>query len=320
VTAGTGNPGNSLEDSPGGNYANNTYAWAGYMTPVDSSAKGKRYLLTFDVKGDIEFNYDWLDIIYSDDGANWDWIDYLTGTQSSFAPYSADYTAVAETFDSFYFGFRLDTDGSNTGDGIYIDNIEMTAETISISSHTYAYFQGTSMAAPHVTGVAGLLLAYDPTLTNLEIKNIILNTVDPVPGLSGLVLTSGRLNAYEALLSIAPPAAPSGLSATAASDSVIDLLWTDNAANENGFRIERKIGVGGSWSQITTVGANTTSFENTGLTASTNYYYRVRAYNSNGNSAYSNEANDTTETGTVTVNVGGGGGGSGGCFISTAIN
>jgi subtilisin family serine protease len=191
VTAGTGVSGsNSLEDSPGGNYANNTFSWAGYMPPLDSSAKGERYLLTFDVRGDLETDYDWLDIIYSDDGISWDKIDSLTGSQSPFTSYTADYTPVAETLDSFYFGFRIDTDDSNQGDGVYIDNIKMTSEVISITSYHYNYFQGTSVAAPHVTGVAGLLLANNPALTNLELKEILLNSVDPVADLSGKVLTA----------------------------------------------------------------------------------------------------------------------------------
>jgi fibronectin type 3 domain-containing protein len=92
------------------------------------------------------------------------------------------------------------------------------------------------------------------------------------------------------------PNAPSGLSATAVSTSQINLSWTDNSSDEDGFRIERKTGAGGTYSQIAQVGAGTTSYNNTGLSASTTYYYRVRAYNAAGNSAYSNEANATTQT------------------------
>jgi fibronectin type 3 domain-containing protein len=90
------------------------------------------------------------------------------------------------------------------------------------------------------------------------------------------------------------PANPTNLTAQAASASQINLSWTDNAGNEQGFKIERKTGVSGTWSQIDTVGANITTYQSTGLSANTTYYYRVRAYNGAGDSAYSNEPFATT--------------------------
>jgi hypothetical protein len=90
------------------------------------------------------------------------------------------------------------------------------------------------------------------------------------------------------------PAAPSGLTASAVSSSQINLAWTDNSSNETGFKIERKTGSGGTYAQIATVGVNVASYSNTGLSATTTYYYRVRSYNASGDSAYSNEAYATT--------------------------
>ena len=92
------------------------------------------------------------------------------------------------------------------------------------------------------------------------------------------------------------PAAPSDLTATAVSTSQINLTWKDNSTDELGFTLQRKIGAGGTYSPFDTVavGANVTSYSSTGLLANTNYFYRVRAFNLTGNSAFSNEANATT--------------------------
>jgi subtilisin family serine protease len=89
-----------------------------------------------------------------------------------------------------------------------------------------------------------------------------------------------------------PPAAPSNLTARVRGKAV-DLSWNDNSNNETGFAIERKTGTG-SFVQIATVDANVTSFTDSGLAKNT-YAYRVRAYNSQGNSAYSNEVTVTTK-------------------------
>ncbi len=92
-----------------------------------------------------------------------------------------------------------------------------------------------------------------------------------------------------------PPAAPTNLAGTAASRTRINLTWTDNANNETGFKIERCTGsTCTNFVQIATVGANVTSYANTGLTRNTTYRYRVRATNAGGDSAYSNVVNVKT--------------------------
>jgi hypothetical protein len=87
------------------------------------------------------------------------------------------------------------------------------------------------------------------------------------------------------------PAAPTSLVATGVSTSQVTLTWTDASSNESGFSIERCTGRRcTAFSVVGQVGPNVTSFSNTGLSARTQYRYRVRAFNSAGSSAYSNVA------------------------------
>lgn len=88
--------------------------------------------------------------------------------------------------------------------------------------------------------------------------------------------------------------APSGLTATAVSDSQIDLAWTDNSSVESGVKIEQSPNGSTGWTLIHTTGANATSYSVTGLSSGTTYYFRVRAYVGSDTSAYSNTAHDAT--------------------------
>jgi tripartite motif-containing protein 71 len=96
-------------------------------------------------------------------------------------------------------------------------------------------------------------------------------------------------------LAPALPAAPSALTATAVSSSIILLTWTDNSNNETGFRVERCEGQGCNQFRLAaTVGANVVTYTNNGLDNGNEFAYRIRAYNEAGNSAPSNTARATT--------------------------
>ncbi len=103
-----------------------------------------------------------------------------------------------------------------------------------------------------------------------------------------------RAVAFTAVYTFPLPESPGNLIASTVSASQINISWTDNSENEQGFLIERKTGSGGTWSQIAQTSQNIAQYQDTGLSANTTYFYRVRAYNQGGNSDYSNEANATT--------------------------
>ncbi|MDI6787690.1 MAG: fibronectin type III domain-containing protein, partial [Planctomycetota bacterium] len=88
--------------------------------------------------------------------------------------------------------------------------------------------------------------------------------------------------------------APTNLFATEISATYIALAWVDNSTDEDGFKIERKEGIGGTYIQIDTVISDTTAYTSTGLSPNTRYYFRVRAYNSATHSAYCVETYATT--------------------------
>ena len=94
------------------------------------------------------------------------------------------------------------------------------------------------------------------------------------------------------------PAAPSSVFINNPTSSSLQVNFKDNATNETGFKVERKTGTGGAWGQVATFGilanAGNWYWINTGLASSTTYCYRIRAYNSVGDSAYSNESCGTT--------------------------
>jgi hypothetical protein len=120
----------------------------------------------------------------------------------------------------------------------------------------------------------------------------------PSIGFSGLdqfsfVANDGQASSAPAVVSVtvaeenSPPFAPVNLVANTSVKHEIGLLWSDRSSIERGFRIERAVG-DGAFKQIETVAANVTTFVDKGVQSGKTYSYRIRAYNKDGGSAYSN--------------------------------
>jgi len=177
------------------------------------------------------------------------------------------YTVNFSTADAYTLQARVSSIGSDGLIHLEVDGVNITGQMV--VPNTGSWDAWTMISKPNVQISAG----------QHEIK---------------MVIESGGflLDSLTALPSV--PNAPSGLTANAVSNNQINLAWVDNSFNESGFKVERKTGPSDTYAEITTTAAGVTSFNNTGLQPSTQYFYRVRATNLGGNSAYSNEANATT--------------------------
>ena len=173
-----------------------------------------------------------------------------------------------------------------------------------LTGNSYGYYQGTSMACPHVSGVAALIVSFSSRngiiLANNDVKDLMKNTTDDHYGVNGSFigkLGTGRINATNALFEVQDMMSgvmnPLFINAQTIGPNQINLNWQKNTHNNDviiawsyddifgepiqgaTYEVGEAIAGGGT---ILVKGSDT-SFEHTGLIDATTYYYAIWSFN-----------------------------------------
>ncbi|MBX3335715.1 MAG: S8 family serine peptidase, partial [Nitrospira sp.] len=193
---------NSLTDSPDGNYRDSTDSFA--VGPVFTTERHRGCRLDSQVRLQTEQDIDGVLLETSrNSGTTWEPLRLITGdSNAQFVSFT--WGDIADGMTRLQFRFRFLSDDRQAFDGVYLDDIRVACIAGPPSGTTdYQFLQGTSMATPHVAGLAGLLLSVNPNLTVSQLRNAILSTVDRKASLGGKVSARGRINARAALASVA---------------------------------------------------------------------------------------------------------------------
>jgi subtilisin family serine protease len=261
-----------VDDSPSGDYAADTNSWLATASPIAGSGIGCSVL--FDGFIDTEEGYDALFLETSPDGITWTPQDLWTGSFSGWQESGFDGQG-----GDLRMRFRLEADDTIEADGAALDDISVDCIQGG-ASNDYDTFSGTSMATPHVAGVAALALALRPDLTVGRLRDALLSSGDPLSALNAKTVTGRRLNA-RAALNPPPSRTPTTLAATVLSASQARLSGTVNplgTATSYQFEIGTTTAYGAASpvaSAGSSVGARAVSETVGGLAAGTTYHYRI---------------------------------------------
>jgi subtilisin family serine protease len=189
----TGKLGGSLTDSVRGRYHNNTNSFV-RSRRIDLRER-RACELAFFLVHRLQKRFDRLVVEATRDGRHWRRLGRFTGVRASdyhFLPMPRRFAGERRV----RIRFRLKTDGSVRLDGIYIDDVQVSCIT---TRPTYAFTEGTSSAAPYVSGAAALIWARYPAGSVAEVKARLLGNVDRIPSMAGKLATGGRLDVAAAL-------------------------------------------------------------------------------------------------------------------------
>ena len=102
-----------------------------------------------------------------------------------------------------FFEYQADSTPVAT-EGAWLDDLRLECYAPVTAHLSYEFLDGTSMAAPHVTGAAALLFSLKPSATVTEVRNALLGSVHPTASLAGKTTTGGRLDIVAALKALVP--------------------------------------------------------------------------------------------------------------------
>ena len=207
-TSATSSMGSSSMADSVGNYAPNANAILQTAAAVPGSGGCP---LTFDLRMHTPDTGDGLFVDVSTNGTVWVSLGSISGNFGpDFFPLSA---GDLPTGPDVFIRFRFVADGDVTvGDGVYVDNVKVGCvdDAATPDASDLAFFDGTSMATPHVTGAAALALALAPGTSVAQLKSALLSSGDPDPALAGKTVSGRRLNVANLLNTISPPPPPDG--------------------------------------------------------------------------------------------------------------
>jgi subtilisin family serine protease len=189
-------------------YTNNTDSALTMVNPVSLTGRAgcvADYLMRLDT----EFFYDFFELDRATSSAGpWVPVNAWTGsTEGAFVRITDDLSA-ADGQPSVFLRLRLTSDEIITDDGVYIEDLAVKCQSDTFGPTSFQTLSGTSMATPHVAGVAALKWAQTPAATVADVKSAILTGVDPKSSLAGVVGTGGRLNACKTLVAGCPSPNP----------------------------------------------------------------------------------------------------------------
>jgi subtilisin family serine protease len=199
--------GNWLTDSPGGNYVNNADNWA--RTNAINLSGRRDCIVEFRAWIDIlDSNFDFLRVETATNNAGpWTQILELSVPHPDAGAIVGHMPDDTDNSSNVFLRFRFDADEEFTGDGVYLDDVAVKCSG-KYGADSYETLSGTSMATPHVSGVAALIKARNPGFTTAQVKAKLLNSVDTKASLRDVIGTGGRINAFKAVSGTAPNQLP----------------------------------------------------------------------------------------------------------------